>query len=51
MKNCGKNFEELCEISKEWAKCFRSEHLTKGANTNNHVEAQFLIVKDTILRR
>ena len=26
-KNCVKHFEELCEISKGWGKCFRSEHL------------------------
>ena len=50
-KNCVKYFEELYEISKGRAKCFRSEHLIKGANTNYHVEARFLVAKDTILRR
>ena len=50
-KNCVKYFEELCEMNKAWARCFRSEYLIRGANTNNHVEAQFLVIKDTILRR
>ena len=50
-KNCVKYFEELYETSKGPAKCFRSELLIKGANTNNHVEARFLMAKDTILRR
>ena len=33
------------------AKCFRSDILIRGANTNNHVEAQFLVIKDNIIRR
>ena len=39
--------EELCEISELWAKCFRTEKLTRRSNN----KAQFLVVKDTILRR
>ena len=50
-KNCVQYFEELCEISKSWGKCFRSEKLIRGLNTNNYIEAQSLVVKDTILRR
>ena len=44
-------FEELYEISESWVKCFRTKKLIRGLNTNNYIEAQFLVVKDTILRR
>ena len=37
-------FEELCKISKSWAKRFRTEKLIRGSNTNNYIEAQFLVV-------
>lgn len=40
-------FEELCETSKLWAKYFRTEKLIRRSNTNNYVEAQFLVVKNT----
>lgn len=44
-------FEELCEISESWAKCFRNEKLIRGSNNINYVEAQFLVVKVTFFRR
>ena len=50
-KNCLKYFEELFSISQCWARCFRKDQLVRGSNTNNYVEPQFLVVKDTILRR
>ena len=50
-KNCLKYFEELIDIRDNWAKCFRKEQLLRGLHTNNFVEAQFLVVKDTILKR
>ena len=50
-KNCVQYFEELCEISESWAKCFPTEKLIRGSNTNSYVEAQFLVVKDSILGR
>ena len=31
--------------------CFRSDLITRGNRTNNFVEAQFLVLKDVILRR
>ena len=42
-------FEELYGISESWAKFFRTEKLIRGSNTNNYVEVQCLVVKDTIL--
>ena len=41
----------MCEISESWAKCFPTEKLIRGSNTINYVEAQFLVVKDSILGR
>jgi hypothetical protein len=40
-------FEE-CEA---WAMCYRVELPLRGNNTNNLCEAQFLVIKDTILNR
>ena len=50
-KNCLTYFEELYEISSFWAKCHRKDQLLRGIDTNNYVEAQFLVIKDTILQR
>ena len=33
-----------------WAKCYRRDLVIRGSDTNNYVEAQFLVLKDTILR-
>ena len=35
----------------EWAVCYRNNSLLRGSNTNNYVEAQFLVIKGSILRR
>ena len=48
---CLKYFEELCDISERWARCFRSDELIRGSNTNNYIEAQFLVIKDSLLKR
>ena len=50
-KNCMQYFEELCEINESWAKCLRTEKFIRKLNTNHYAEAQFVVVKDTILRR
>ena len=33
-----------------WAKFYRRDLVIRGSDTNNYVEAQFLVLKDTILR-
>ena len=43
--------DDLIERKQEWAVCFRDELLVRGCHTNNYLEAQFLVLKDTILRR
>lgn len=50
-KNCAKYFEDLCNISERWALSFRNDMLTRGSNTNNYIEAQFLVIKDSLLKR
>ena len=49
--NCVLYFQDLCEIKESWAECFRKEMLIRGLNTNNYVEAQFLVLKDNVLKR
>ena len=44
-------FNDLLELKTSWAHCFRTNLMTRGTNTNNYVEAQFLVIKDTILQR
>ena len=48
----------MCSISKNyvnlansWVKYFRTEKVIRGSNADNYVEAQFLAVKNTTLRR
>lgn len=41
----------LYEVRAEWALCFRKGLILRGNNTNNPVEAQFLVLKDSILNR
>ena len=48
---CIQYFQDLCTIESAWALWCRKEYLTRGSNTNNYVEAQFLVVKDGILKR
>ena len=49
--NAGGYFQDLVELKENWATCFRTDLMTTGTNTNNYVEAQFLVIKDTILKR
>nr|XP_047142843.1 uncharacterized protein LOC124817091 [Hydra vulgaris] len=39
------------EIKERWCICFRKNITIRGNNTNNYVEAQFLVLKDNILNR
>ena len=50
-KNAVLYFNNLLELKTNWAHCFRTNLVTRGTNTNNYVEAQFLVIKDTILQR
>lgn len=38
-------------MEKSWALWYRHKYLTRGSNTNNYVEAQFLVTKDGISKR
>ena len=40
----------MVEMRASWAKCYRRDLVIRGSDTNNYVEAQLLILKDTILR-
>ena len=42
-------FSDLFLSKQEWAVCYRNNSLLRGSNTNNYVEAQFLVIKDLIL--
>ena len=44
-------FTDLITIKASWAVCYRKDLPIRGTNTNNYVEAQFLVMKDTILMR
>ena len=48
---CVKYFEDLCNISERWARCFWNDELIRGSNTNNYVEVRFLVIKDSLLKR
>ena len=50
-QKCLKYLEELFDISHCWARCFRNNQLVRPLNPKNYVEAQLLVVKDTIRRR
>ncbi|KAI8485675.1 hypothetical protein Bbelb_365090 [Branchiostoma belcheri] len=41
----------LCEKKEAFALCFRTHLPVRGNHTNNFVEAKFLVLKDTVLRR
>ncbi|KAM4552576.1 protein FAM151A [Odontesthes bonariensis] len=41
----------LCEKKEAFALCFRTHLPVRGNHTNNFVEAQFLVLKDTVLSR
>ena len=44
-------YRNLYVIKKDFALCFRSSLRVRGNQTNNFVEAQFLVLKDILLRR
>jgi hypothetical protein len=50
-ENALEYFEDLQGAKQEFALCFRSDLMTRGNRTNNFVEAQFLVLKDVILKR
>ena len=41
----------LYDYKTSWALCYRQDLRTRGHNTNNNVESQFLVLKDDILNR
>ena len=43
--------KNLYSYKESWALFFRKNTLTRGNNTNNNAEAQFLVIKDIILQR
>jgi hypothetical protein len=45
------NISRICKVQNRSLLCFRSDLLTRGNRTNNFVEAQFLVLKDVILKR
>ena len=48
---CVKYFEDLCNINECWARCFQNDELIRRSNANNYVEAQSLVIKDSLLKR
>ena len=49
--NANEYLNNVLYISGSWALAYRSDILVRGNNTNNYVEAQFLVIKDEILNR
>ena len=49
--NLVKYLTALFERKEEWALCYRTHLMVRGNNTNNPVEAQFLVLKDDVLNR
>ena len=49
--NANGYLNNVLDISGSWALAYRSDLLVRGNNTNNYVEAQFLVIKDEILNR
>ena len=43
--------ESLFKIKERWCMCYRKDLHLRGNNTNNYVEAQFLVLKDNVLNR
>ena len=41
----------MLDIKESWVLAYRSNLPVRGNNTNNYVEAQFLVIKDEILNR
>jgi hypothetical protein len=49
--NAAKYLEDVLDLKESWALAYRSGLPVRGNNTNNFVEAQFLVIKDEILNR
>ena len=47
----GDYLKSLHNYKESWALCYRKDLITRGNNTNNNAEAQFLVIKDIILQR
>ena len=47
----GDYLKSLYKYKESWALCYRKDLITRGNNTNNNAEAQFLVIKDIILQR
>ncbi|XP_057311257.1 uncharacterized protein LOC130649070 [Hydractinia symbiolongicarpus] len=43
--------ENVYDMRERWCLCYRRKMTIRGNNTNNFVEAQFLVLKDNILNR
>ena len=43
--------QTVYQLKESWGLSFRNDFRSRGNNTNNNIEAQFLIVKDLILQR
>ena len=43
--------KNVFELKISWVLCYRSDLMSRGHNTNNNAEAQFLVIKDKILQR
>ncbi|KAL1467959.1 hypothetical protein MTO96_041802 [Rhipicephalus appendiculatus] len=50
-KEYGQRVQRFLERKAEWVLLFRSEHTTRGHNTNNYAEASIRILKDVVLHR
>ncbi|XP_066933770.1 uncharacterized protein [Clytia hemisphaerica] len=50
-KNLQAYMNTLFEYKERWCLAYRQNLLTRGNNTNNFVEAQFLVLKDNVLNR
>ena len=49
--NAKKYLQDVLDLKESWALAYRNSLPIRGNNTNNYVEAQFLIIKDEILNR
>lgn len=47
----GKYITNVYEQRQDWSLCYRQEMMTRGHETNNNAEAQFLVMKEGLLQR
>ena len=47
----GQYMDGVFDLKEDWSLVFRYGVLLRGNQTNNHAEAQFLVMKDTVLQR